>query len=330
MTVLIVTRRSIPVDGVVAALRQRGEDAVVLHTDAVPRTTCLSLREDGALVVRQDGHEDVVLDGLRSVWYRRMAVQPDLPADTPADVKRAVADELRAFLRGVLAASRAPVFPPKWRIDQADLRPRQLSLARAAGLDVPRSLTTTDLDAARAFVQALGGRAVTKLYTSVPVREDAQSADVMMTTPVASADLAAMDPAELQLCPATFQEHLDKAAEYRVTIVGTQLFTARVAAGGTAGEVDWRRAGQELGPQWQAAELPAEVQAALLRLMDTLVLDYGSADIVETTDGRFVFLEVNPAGEYLWVEHLFGDRLSAALADLLTGAVPSRLYGDWG
>jgi hypothetical protein len=330
MTVLIATRASIPVDGVVAALARRGVGAVVHKTDAVPASACLSLRQDGVLVLREDGQDAVFIDDLTSVWYRRMAVHPDLPPETPADVRRAVADELRAFLRGVLAASRAPVFAPKWHLDAADLRPRQLSLAQAAGLEVPRSLTTTNIGAARAFVHALGGRAVTKLYTSVPVREDAQSADVMMTTPVTSADLAAMEPAELQLCPATFQEHLDKVAEYRVTVVGPQVFVARVAAGGTAGAVDWRRAGQELGPQWTAAALPGEVTAALLRLMDRLRLDYGSADIVETTDGRFVFLEVNPAGEYLWLDHLWGDGISEALAALLTGAVASRLHGRWG
>ncbi len=329
MTVLHVTRASIPVTDVADALARRGVEAVVLTTDAVPRTTAVSLRDDGTLVLAQDGHPACILHDLTAVWYRRFAVDPALPPDTSPEVARVVVDELRSFLFGALAALPVPVFAPRWTLDRADLRPRQLSVARAAGLEVPRSITTTDLTAARAFVDGCGGRAVTKLYQSVPVSQDAHSAEVMTTTAITAADLATISPGELAPCPATFQEHLDKVAEYRVTIVGSKLFVARVSAVGTAGDVDWRRANVELGPAWTAADLSEPVKAALLRLMDRLHLDYGAADIVETTDGRFVFLEVNPAGEYLWLADLFGTAVSEALADLLTGVVPSRVYGRW-
>lgn len=329
MTVLIVTRAGIPVDAVVATLAGRGVQAVSLATDTVPRTTAVSLRDDGTVVLHVDGAPARVLTDLTAVWYRRMAIDPDLPAGSSRELQRVVRDELRSFLFGLLSAARVPVFGPKWVLDHADLRPRQLSVARAAGLDVPRAITTTDLAAAREFVRACGGSAITKLYTSVPVAHDAQSADVMMTSAITSEALAHFHEDELKLCPATFQEHLDKAAEYRVTIVGQQVFAARVCAVGTAGEVDWRRAGVELGQAWAPAVLPEPVRAALLRLMDRLQLDYGAADIVETTCGRFVFLEVNPAGEYLWLAPLFGNAVNEALADLLTGVVPSRVHGQW-
>lgn len=329
MTVLIFTRSVVSVDDVAAALAKRGVRSVVVCTDQIPRTTLLTLRDDGTVVVKRDGEDALVIDDLACVWYRRMQVDPALPPDTPRDVGRVVAAELRAFLYGVLAASRVPVFAPKWVLDHANHRPRQLSLAHAAGLDVPRSLTTTDLGEAKAFVESLGGRAITKLYSSVPVSRTETSAEVMMTTPIDLAVLDELAPEELHLCPATFQEHLDKVAEYRVTIVGPSLFVARVDASGTAGETDWRRANLELFQTWAPSSLPEPVCAALLRLMDRLQLDYGAADIVETTTGRFVFLEVNPAGEYLWLAPLWDDAVPAALADLLTGVTPSRLHGRW-
>lgn len=329
MTVLIFSRAAVSVADVTAALARRGASSVVVNTDQIPATTTLALRDDGTVVVTRDGEAAQVITDLSCVWYRRMSVDPALPEGTPRDVSRVVAAELRAFLHGVLAASRVPVFAPKWVISHADHRPRQLSLARAAGLAVPRALTTTDLTEARAFIESLGGRAITKLYTSVPVSETEASAEVMMTTPIDTATLDEMDPGELRLCPATFQEHLEKAAEYRVTIVGRRLFTARLDASGTRGATDWRRANVELARAWAPAALPVPVEAALGRLMDRLRLDYGAADIVETTDGRFVFLEVNPAGEYLWLAPLWGEAIDEALADLLTGATPSRLHGTW-
>ena len=331
MTVLIFTRAAVTVERVVAALARRGHPAVVVCTDTVSARTSLSLHADGTLTVADAGAAPRHITDLHAVWYRRMAASAHLPPDTPPDVRRVVRQELGAFLHGILAAMTVPVFQPKAHIDHADLRPAQLAHARAVGLDVPATVTTTDLSVARAFVAAQGGHAVTKMVTGAVLPDRAGGAKVMMTTPLDTATLAAMDAAELRLCPATIQEHLDKAAEYRVTIVGRRLFVARLPrqASDATTATDWRRDGAAVARQWAPAQLPPAVEAALLRLMDRLQLDYGAADVVETTCGRFVFLEVNPAGEYLWLEPLFGDAVSEALADLLTGAEHSRLHGRW-
>jgi hypothetical protein len=36
-----------------------------------------------------------------------------------------------------------------------------------------------------------------------------------------------------------------------------------------------------------------------------------------TPDGQYVFLEINPAGQFLFIEKATGQRISAALADAL-------------
>jgi hypothetical protein len=38
-----------------------------------------------------------------------------------------------------------------------------------------------------------------------------------------------------------------------------------------------------------------------------------------TPEGRHVFLESNPAGEWLWLDELHGCAISSALADELVG-----------
>jgi hypothetical protein len=37
-------------------------------------------------------------------------------------------------------------------------------------------------------------------------------------------------------------------------------------------------------------------------------LIYGAIDMRLTPDGRYVFLEINPAGQWLFVEHRTGSR----------------------
>ena len=60
--------------------------------------------------------------------------------------------------------------------------------------------------------------------------------------------------------------------------------------------------------------------ALLLKLMRRLGLRYGAADVIRTPDGRYVFLEVNPAGEFAWIEAAAGLPISDAIADLLVSA----------
>jgi glutathione synthase/RimK-type ligase-like ATP-grasp enzyme len=63
--------------------------------------------------------------------------------------------------------------------------------------------------------------------------------------------------------------------------------------------------------------LPPEIQDKCVRLVEQLELSYGAIDMVLTPEGRYVFLEINPNGQYLWIEEQTGMPISAALCDLL-------------
>jgi hypothetical protein len=142
----------------------------------------------------------------------------------------------------------------------------------------------------------------------------------VFTSQLAAEDLAHLD--QLALAPMTFQEHLAKAVELRVTLIGQRAFAAAVDSQAVErSRVDWRKAGRELVDAWTPYALPAEVAGRLLQLAARLGLSYGAADVVVTPDGRHVFLEINPAGEWFWLDDVFGPRaLSAAIADALLGS----------
>jgi glutathione synthase/RimK-type ligase-like ATP-grasp enzyme len=66
--------------------------------------------------------------------------------------------------------------------------------------------------------------------------------------------------------------------------------------------------------------LPPEVHERCVRLVEQLELCYGAIDMILTPDGRYVFLEINPSGQYLWIEQETGLPISAAICDfLMTG-----------
>jgi glutathione synthase/RimK-type ligase-like ATP-grasp enzyme len=141
---------------------------------------------------------------------------------------------------------------------------------------------------------------------------------VVFTNPVKVEDLA--DLSGLSLCPATFQELLPKALEIRATVVGRRVMSAAVDSQVSARAThDWRRDGVRMLQDWRPYELPAEVEEKILRLMDYFSLNYGAIDIILTPDGRHVFLELNPCGEFFWLERSPGLPISDAIADLLLG-----------
>jgi len=325
--VLILTRHDTPVDAVASALADHGCRAVVLPTDDVPARVGVALLPDGGVRIRDPrGVHD--LHRPRAVWYRRMGCGDGLPPGTDDDVRRAVHAESRALILGLLDHTGAWVLGPKSQLDHAAHKPRQLALAAEVGLDVPATLCTTDPAAVRRFARRHRQGLVTKVFTSFAVGSR-DAPQVVMTTAVAADALARFDDAgSLRSCPATFQELVPKERELRVTLVGRQAFVSSIDTTGVPeAAVDWRRGRLQLADRWQPDELPSHVLAGLHRLMDRLGLDYGAADVIRTPDGRWVFLELNPAGEYLWLDSVHEGAISREIAALLAGDRPRRSAG---
>jgi len=75
---------------------------------------------------------------------------------------------------------------------------------------------------------------------------------------------------------------------------------------------------------WRHYQLTRDVEEKILFLMDYFSLNYGAIDIILTPEGKHVFLELNPAGEFFWLERAPGLPISDAIADLLLS--PPRIY----
>jgi D-alanine-D-alanine ligase-like ATP-grasp enzyme len=52
--------------------------------------------------------------------------------------------------------------------------------------------------------------------------------------------------------------------------------------------------------------------------MSRLSLTYGAIDLVLTPDGRYVFLEINPNGQWLWIDEMLSLGISHSIAEWLS------------
>ena len=182
-------------------------------------------------------------------------------------------------------------------------KPYQLALAQSLGLEIPHTLMTSDPDEAREFWRVCNGDVIYKQFLALP---NAWAE----TRRLGEAETNVADEA-IRLAPVIFQRHVAAVADLRVTIIGDEIFAAAVDLRDLDYDVDVR---MNLNAKHVAHELPDDVADKLRGLMRRLGLIYGAIDLRLTKDGRYVFLEINPAGQFLYVEQQTGQPIAAALA----------------
>lgn len=330
MTVLIITHSEDNecIDRVAGAIARLGGRSFRFNTDELSTGARLALASgfEGARSTLRTSGGELDLGDVTAVWYRRVSYGRGLPPSMDPQLRAASVEEAKRTVECMLASLRVLHVDPVLAVRAGMNKQAQLDVAREVGLDTPRTLTTNDEDAARAFAASCPGGVIVKMLSSFAIYRDGEE-HVVFTTALRPEDLT--DMRGLSLCPMTFQEKVPKACELRVTVVGDRVFSASIDSQTAPGaEVDWRRQGLELIDAWRADTLPPDVEARVLALMDRLGLNYGAIDIIRTPDGRHVFLEVNPSGEFFWLERTPGLPISEALAEVLLGRARART--SWG
>jgi len=322
MSVLIITHSedNESVTRVAEAIARKGGHTIRFDTDRYPTDVRLTAYYDRAgaerlTLTNDEGEFD--LRAVSAVWHRRISFGKGLPAQLDKQLRHASIGEASAAAHGMLASLKAFRMDHLHHIRHAENKQLQLQIARELGLDIPRTLTTNDPAAVHAFAKSCEGGLVTKMLSSFAIYDEGKEL-VVFTNPVKPEHLA--DLSGLNLCPATFQESLPKSLEIRATVVGERVMSASIDSQvSTRATHDWRRDGVRMIEAWRAYELPPQIEQRILRLMDYFSLNYGAIDIILTPDGRHVFLELNPCGEFFWLERSPGLPISDAIADVLLG-----------
>ena len=311
-TVLMVTASyDMAPEYVGAALERMAVPFFRLDTDRFPAEVLASFDPQADLIIH-DGEHSISGKEIRSVWYRRN-VDPILPEGLEHGVQEFCEREARAFLEGTLAA----LPTTRWlsspqAIWRAERKPYQLSVAAQLGFTLPRTVVTNDRTVAGSLAELnLVAKAVSSGYIPDPKGNLA-----IFTSAVTPDDLDALDG--LALAPVTFQERIEKACDIRVTVVGDKVFAAEIASQDReASRVDWR-ATDDPNLQHRAHELPSKLADRCRYLLSHLGLSFGAIDFALTLDGTYVFFEINPNGEWMWIEDKLGLPIADTIAAWLT------------
>ena len=313
---LVVTERFDPhVDHVLPELERRSMAYVRLHLEDVPTAVRITnLIEDngdrGFLRIRG---RNVDLRSLAAIWYRRSAPF-ELPESLDEEERAAADAECRSHVRGLWRTLEHVTWvshPDSIRA--AGSKAEQLLRANRLGFSVPRSCFSNDPEEVAAFCERLGGpqRVIYKPYNPMMFNlPQTTRLGVVYATPLDESDLSRLD--EVRLCPGIFQERIEKRRDIRVTIFGDRAIAVAIDSQGIpATREDWRAYRWDVDadfPPHLPFRLDAELEELCVELVGSYGLRFGAIDLVEARDGKIVFLELNPNGQWAWIEQRTGSR----------------------
>ncbi|MER7820237.1 ATP-grasp ribosomal peptide maturase [Streptomyces sp. NPDC096153] len=309
--VLVLTgAHDITADLVVAELNRRNVPVFRCDPGDLPRF----LTFDAQLTEEWQGglklpNREVSLAEIGCVYYRRPG-NPEYPEFHSEAERRWAQLEVRKGFYGVIRCL------PNWlnhphAVEGAEYKPIQLRAAVECGIKVPSSLITNCPEKAQKFA-ANHGKVVYKSLGVPTFREGNE---------IGSIYTRLIDPAEiddsLRLTLHLFQEWVPKSYEVRLTVVDDKFFAARIDTDSAEARIDWRSDYDSL--RYTAIGVPADVRASISKLMAKLDLRFSALDFIVDEDGQWVLVDVNPNGQWSWIEAV-ALPIASAICDSLTSS----------
>lgn len=300
-----------------------GVQIYVLDSSLFPDSAsiCLSM-EDSAAV---SGFVDVLewrpdsvfrtrlaLADISVAWHLRDSVLT--PPSNECIDERFAANETRAALSSLASILQCPWVNRKEDVHSLlSNKLYQQVIARSCGLSVPRTLVSNDSDRVAAFSDIEDGLLLKSLGY---MRLDDNGRYFLYSERFSHNDLLTARSA-IRACPIFAQQYVEKRYEHRVMVIGSRVLTCRIdSQASERTRVDWRHYDFK-AVSHKAIDLPREVEHRLMRFMEKARLRFGAIDLIETPDGDYVFLEVNPTGQWGWIAELAGLPIPEAVADML-------------
>lgn len=310
MILLVTNERDLTTDYIVLELQRRQISFVRLNTETVSSGVLSFTPAHGWCFRGRDA--SVNFATVAAAYYRRPGSPRAVGSFLNQFDRRYCESEWNATLAAALSSLQGKWLNSPQAIANAENKPRQLNAAVAAGFAIPETLLTNCFEDAQAFVA--DGPTVCKPIRTALIGE-ANDERVIFTTRISNLDRNAAD--SVACCPVILQREVKKYCDIRATVVGRQVFAAEIhSQGREETETDWRK-GSHIDLPHRIHELPSEVSDRCIAITRTMGLNFGAVDLVLDLSGQYWFLEINPNGQWAWIENRTGLHIARAIVEEL-------------
>jgi hypothetical protein len=314
LAILILGDPSDPhVEKVSSLARNEGSNVIIFHRFAMKDMISLSFVKEKCEVKFVTPTGTFSGDEVSTVWVRLKPVALSTPSGSDEWLGQDFAQKEWQFVLHSLQSilSHAVWVNPIPNQNKAAMKPFQLFIAQKLGMAFPVTEITNNPDCAsdiflkftRVIYKTLGN------YVFPPDK-------YIYTSEIDISDVLKF-PERIQRAPGIFQAYIEKDFELRVTIVGEEIFATKIKSQkNDKTKIDWRKS--QIEPDmYEPYDLDNETSSKLIEFHDMAGLVYAAYDFVVPPTGKPVFLECNPAGQWLWMEDFTNQTISKSLADLL-------------
>ncbi|MCY4160529.1 MAG: hypothetical protein OXE77_01540 [Flavobacteriaceae bacterium] len=264
------------------------------------------------VLVRYNKTKNISIDGINefnSVWFRRTAISRNSLLTNSKE--KFHERDFRLFLKSLWRDLKVK----KWLsypdfIGKAENKLLQLELANELGFLIPDTIITTNQSELKKFYTSYKKGVVIKPLFGGRYFDET-SKKVIFTNRF---DISQLEQNNHSIFPIIFQEEIKKIYEIRVTVVDNQVFSAKIKSQQNKNpKMDWRNQSNEI----ESYQLPLLYEKKCIELTKSLKLNFGAIDLIKTENG-YVFLEINPNGQWVWIESNTGLNISDAIIHFLS------------
>lgn len=285
-----------------------------LDIESLKKTTLEYL--NNGWIISQNGKR-VISTSISCVWFRRAFVEMLLEEkeDRSPDFLIWKGEWNKVLLGFYTSISAIPSLCPLKPSYAAENKFLQQAYAQSIGFNVPRTITSNNKENLIAFTEESQNGVVLKLH-SQDFYKVGDSFKGIYVNKIYADDLSMFSVENEN--PITLQEYIEKKCEVRYTVVDKEHFCCIIdSQSSSISKVDWRRYDLPNTPYFRS-EPPKEIKKQVSEILERLGINFGALDFIIDKNDDWYFLEVNPMGQWLWIEDLTGMDISGAIVSWLT------------
>lgn len=310
MYLIITNKRDLTSDLIVLEFQRRGLPYARMNTEDVPQGSIFCNPLDGSW---QIDSADFSINGsdVKAAYFRRPGMPEPISAVEFSDERTYCTAEWFAILQAFYWDIGDRWLNSPHAIAQAENKIRQLSLAKKLGFLIPRTIVTNDSSKiAPLLIQA---PVIGKPLRSALIKSEISERAVFTSRITCDDQISGATKA----CPFIVQDEIKKKYDLRITVVGHRVFSTSINSQTNAEtQVDWRKSSRT-DLAHDIYTLPNDIQEKCIYLTKSLGLRFGAIDLVLDEMGQHWFLEINPNGQWGWIEKRTDHPISSAIVDEL-------------
>lgn len=314
--ILIITnKQDYTADFVIKHLHERAICFFRFNTEDFPikYSTSLNISKSNFNIQLKSDKISLNVDEIKGIWYRR-PVKPQFSeiklSDDDKDFAIREASEFLNNLWAVMDNKNWVSSPYSLRI--AERKAYQLVKAKIVGFDIPKTSISNDPKLILNFYKHFDRQVIVK-----PISHGDFSNGMFA---IFANDLSSFsnipDFNQAFLSPFIIQEKIAKVLDIRSTVIGRKVFSFEIRPKNNIKLLDWRT----LNPnelEYKFIETPESVQLKIFNLMNLFNISFAALDFAYTKSKKWIFLEMNPNGQWAWLEQMTGVCMSNSLIEFL-------------